>query len=525
MKHCFWATLGLFTISVAQLDESREPDIDRKMEQCVAMVSDAVKFFKEKPLGEACRSFQRDLVWRKGEIFPFVFDADGTCFVHDDDLTVIWKTFNTTKAGAGESLIQRMLKVAENGGWVSYEWDNGYKLSYVKMVKKAEKNYLIGAGFFPESPEFKTKQLVKSAITFLKESGVQDLADRINNPVGQFVRGDIYLWVYDLEGNVVAHGENLAMVGQNLIDWQDVDGKFRNREMIKLVSKGEGSGWIEYNDRGTTKRAYVEKVVDPATKKAYIVGGGYYPDIDGDAVRSFVQKAISFLRGNPRSVALRDFSNKAGGFVKGPMTIFVYDQDGVMLADAQNPGFIGQDLSKSRDAEGRFITKLILDQANTFGKGWVSFIDKRAYRNVYVEKIETPDGIFIVGSGYWPSEKSVSAESLVEKAAGYLETHDPEDSFFLFSSPSSDYVRGDLSIFVYDTAGTCLAYGVDRRRIWSNDIDMLDSKGQRISDRIIATAAAGGGWVDYPMNNATRRVYVKQVNRNSGYIVGSGYFL
>jgi len=219
MKRIFWGIFAIAFFGSASAYESHEPDIDRKMEQCVAIVSDAIKFFKEKPLGEACRAFQRDLTWRKGEIFPFVFDADGTCFVHDDDLTVIWKTFNTTKAGAGESLIQRMLKSAENGGWVSYEWDNGYKLSYVKMVKKGEKNFIIGAGFFPESPEFKTKQLVKSAITFLQDNGAQELADRINNPVGQFVRGDIYLWVYDLEGTVFAHGENLAMVGQNLIDW------------------------------------------------------------------------------------------------------------------------------------------------------------------------------------------------------------------------------------------------------------------------------------------------------------------
>lgn len=122
-------------------------------------------------------------------------------------------------------------------------------------------------------------------------------------------------------------------------------------------------------------------------------------------------------------------------------------------------------------------------------------MDKRAYRNVYVEKVETPDGLFIVGSGYWPSSKSVSTESLVEKASSFLETHEPTESFLLFSSPSNDYIRGDLSVFVYDTTGTCFAYGLDRGRIWSNDINVLDSKGQRISDRLLATAAAGGGWL------------------------------
>lgn len=524
--------LGLFGILLcaatslnAQNGEDKEPNIEKKMEQCIAIVGEAVNFLKQKPIGEACRSFQREIRWRRGEIFPFVFESNGACFVHDDDINVIWKNFDTQKTTGDMSFVQEMLKVGERGGWVSYEWDNGYKQAYVKIVKKGEKTYIVGAGFFPESPQFKTQQLVKTAISYLKENGLSQAVDTINNPVGMFVRGDIYLWIYDLEGTVMAHGENLAMVGQNLIDWQDADGKFRNREIIKIVSRPEGKGWIEYNDRGAAKRAYVEKVIDPQSKKEFVIGGGYYPDIDGNAVESFVKKAIAHLRANPSKTALSEFSNKAGGFVKGPMTIFVYSPDGIMLADAQNPAFIGQDLSKSRDSEGRFITQLILNQANTFGKGWVSFMDKRAYRNVYVEKVETPDGLFIVGSGYWPSRKSVATESLVEKASSFLETHEPTESFLLFSSPSNDYIRGDLSVFVYDTTGTCFAYGLDRGRIWSNDINVLDSKGQRISDRLLATAAAGGGWVEYPMNNAIRRAYVRQVDKNGGYIIGSGYYL
>lgn len=31
--------------------------------------------------------------------------------------------------------------------------------------------------------------------------------------------------------------------------------------------------------------------------------------------------------------------------------------------------------------------------------------------------------------------------------------------------------------------------------------------------------------VEYPMNNAIRRAYVRQVDKNGGYIIGSGYYL
>ncbi len=501
------------------ITDRRDVDIKKKTNDVKNLVRQAVDYFKKEgvTLGVACRSFEKDLKWRKGEISVFMFDRDGVAFVNQKK-NIIWQSFRDKKNKLGTSFIDEMFKVGEKGGWVSYQWNWGLQQAYVKTVVKAGKSYVIGAGFYPESGEFTTKQLVKSAVKNIKDSGdIKKVAVFINNPVGYYVKGPIYLWIFDTQGNYIAHGADLSMVGQNFINWQDADGKYRNREIIKKAQTGDGKGWVEYSDRGEKKRAYFERVVDPLTNKEYIVGGGYYPDINDDEAKSFVARAINYLKANGADVSFNDFSNKVGGFVKGPLTVFVYDLNGKSLADGENPNFKGQNLINSKDAEGRFIVRRILDQANNFGSGWVSFLDKNAYKDVYVEKIQVPDGDFVIGAGFWPSSKPRSVKSIVEKADRYLQTHTPEESFRAFTTDNSDFIWGDLSIFAYainsPTDIACVADGLEYDKIWSPGVNLKDEKGQRISDKITATATAGGGWVEYPQNNATFRVYVKAVTK------------
>lgn len=521
-----------------------EVNIKAKIEDCKKLVEDALAYFKKETLLHACHEFQKNPKWRKGEISIFVFEKSGICYVNEN-YDLIWKNFSTQKNNIGSSFVEDMLQRGEKGGWVSYIENFSNKQSYVKVVNKNGKVFIIGAGFYPESDEFIAQQLVKDAARFLINRGAQETFDRINNPIGFFVRGPIYLWAYDMEANTMAHGADISLVGQNSIDWQDSNGFYRNREMVK-IAQTDGKGWLNYLDRGVPKRSYIEKVTDPTTKKSYIIGGGYYPDINEDTVKSFVKRAISYLKANPRAVALADFSNKAGGFVKGPLTIFVYDLDGTVLADAENPGFINQNLKNSKDAEGKFITQRILEQAQNFGKGWVSFIDKKGYKDAYIEKIQIPSGDYIVGSGYWPTSKSRTVQSLVEKAIGYGLSHTIEETLEAFTSNNSDFIRGDVSIFAYDNQGICLTAGLDKCRIWSSEMGRKDETGVSIADKILETAAAGGGWVEFPMYNARRRVYVKQLEKkkstseelaviregaampelsDSTYVISAGYFL
>jgi signal transduction histidine kinase len=117
--------------------------------------------------------------------------------------------------------------------------------------------------------------MAKKAIGFLKTNGADKAYAEISNPKGQFVDRDLYVVVYDMNGKCLAHGANAKMIGRDLIDNKDVDGKEFMKERVEMMKK-QASGWQDYKFRNPTtnqiepKAMYIERVND------VIVGCGIY---------------------------------------------------------------------------------------------------------------------------------------------------------------------------------------------------------------------------------------------------------
>jgi cytochrome c len=117
--------------------------------------------------------------------------------------------------------------------------------------------------------------MVKKAIGFIKTNGADKAYAEISNPKGQFVDRDLYVVVYDMTGKCLAHGANAKMIGRDLIDNKDVDGKEFVKERVEMMKK-QASGWQDYKFRNPTtnqiepKAMYIERLND------VIVGCGIY---------------------------------------------------------------------------------------------------------------------------------------------------------------------------------------------------------------------------------------------------------
>lgn len=506
-----------------------EVDIARKKTEAVALVDAAVKYFKKNTLPHTCNAFKTNIRWSKGEMRPFVFDEKGVCYYSGDEGLYIWDNFESEKNGLNESIIKTMIDVGEKGGWITFTWDNAQKYSYVRTVLKKGKLYIVGTGFYPESPAYTIENMVKEAVYYLERKGLQEAIDRINNPIGYFVQGDLYLWMYDLQGNMMANGGHFALVGQNVWDWKDEDGRYINRHMINEAAD-KGEVFVDYKERGADKRAFIKRVQDPATKKTYVIGGGYYIDQGSDQLIAFVAKAINHLKAQGADVAFQDFSRRTGDFYHANLSVFVYDLEGKVLADGENPEFIGQNMMHLKDKDGKFVVKDIIENAKKNGQAYISFVDKRAYKVVYVKLVDVPDGKFIIGAGYWPLSKPYDVKFFVEKASLYLTENSVPKSCALFASRSPDFLRGDLKITVHNDEGVCLVDGFNKFRIWENDSLSRDNRGYNLTKKMIELADRGGGWIDYKADNGICRAYVKQVIKQEDddtkfYVVSAGYFL
>jgi cytochrome c len=66
--------------------------------------------------------------------------------------------------------------------------------------------------------------MVQKAIDFYKANGKDKTLAEISNPKGQFIQGDLYLFVWDMNGVVIAHGTNPKLIGKDMSQLKDVDG-------------------------------------------------------------------------------------------------------------------------------------------------------------------------------------------------------------------------------------------------------------------------------------------------------------
>jgi signal transduction histidine kinase len=111
--------------------------------------------------------------------------------------------------------------------------------------------------------------MVKKGVAAIKAGGKDHdkLYSEITAKDSKWADRDLYLVVYGLDGSVRAHGANAKLVGNNLMDMLDIDGKPYIKERIDLA-KSKGSFWQDYKFTNPTtkkiepKSMYCEKVED-----------------------------------------------------------------------------------------------------------------------------------------------------------------------------------------------------------------------------------------------------------------------
>jgi cytochrome c len=111
------------------------------------------------------------------------------------------------------------------------------------------------------------KALVKRAAAYVKYQGKEKALAEISTSKGMFDKGELYVFAYDLQGVMLAHPKNPALIGQNLIAVPDTEGKLFRKEIVEKA-KSQGSGWVDYvylnpeTNKQEHKTTYFQKVGD-----------------------------------------------------------------------------------------------------------------------------------------------------------------------------------------------------------------------------------------------------------------------
>jgi cytochrome c len=119
----------------------------------------------------------------------------------------------------------------------------------------------LAAGKYATTAE--AEAMVKKAVAFYEKDGREKALAEFQRKPGPFVDRDLYVTVYDMEGNCLSQ-INPKMIGKNMMDLRDPDGKFLIKERVD-AARTASSGWQDYkffnpvSKRIEPKRMYWEK--------------------------------------------------------------------------------------------------------------------------------------------------------------------------------------------------------------------------------------------------------------------------
>ena len=125
-----------------------------------------------------------------------------------------------------------------------------------------------GGALAAEPTEQDAIAMTERGAAYMKAHGKEEMIKKISAKDPEFIQGSLYVDMRDLHsGIVLAHPVNPSIVGKDLTDIPDANGKRYRRDIIELAQK-KGKGWVDYQYKNPTsgkiepKTTYILRVGD-----------------------------------------------------------------------------------------------------------------------------------------------------------------------------------------------------------------------------------------------------------------------
>ena len=371
-------------------------------------------------------------------------------------------------------------------------------------------------------------QLVNAGLEHLQNNPIEKALSDFTH-TKEFKRGELYLFVFDLRGRCLAHGNEENLLWRNLYDLQDTYGTHIVQNMINAAKKG--GDWVTYHWRNATKVSHIKPFEKDGQE--YLIGAGYYPHSKSDTVVNLVKGAVSgFKKGLKKGFTPSDLfsvmSYPIGKFIRGDLYLYALDEKGTLRAQGDRPGLIGTNSWEYKDARGKLVNQEIINGLKATDKGiWVDYISKNAQKKAYAEKVIDEDGnMYAIACGYYPDADRSQVQNLVKRGYQFMKTHGITATGDQFSSKRIKTFRyGDLFLEVYNLKGKCIAHGGNPELVGRNMWNAKSDDGRFFVREMVEQAEKAPAWLNFKQRNAYRSVYAEFVDLGiDQYIIASSLY-
>jgi signal transduction histidine kinase len=139
----------------------------------------------------------------------------------------------------------------------------------MKLLATVTALCLVSAAALANEPTEKDAiAMAERGAAMVKAKGKDEVMKRITAKDPDFVQGSLYIDMRDVKtGIVLAHPYNPSIVGKDLTDVPDANGKKYRREIIELAA-AKGKGWVDYQYKNPTSGK-----IEPKTTYILLVDG------------------------------------------------------------------------------------------------------------------------------------------------------------------------------------------------------------------------------------------------------------
>ena len=254
------------------------------------------------------------------------------------------------------------------------------------------------------------KAFLNGAVTYLRDNGLEKALQEFNNRSGSFVRKDLYIFGYDMNGTCIVHPINPALIGQRGLS--DVNGVDVVGRELALANRDGGTMYIVFpNPAHEGKPELKQLFIETVNGSLYLGSGLYISNISAsfdprerDDLMAYVNEALQFAGKNGMQKSLAVFNDPEGNFTRDGRYIFAYDYEGRTLSLPYQPDLIGTNRINVVDPNGVDFVRQAIDVAR-MGNGSLYYVYPDSSRNMTqalkLSYVADVDGTWFLGSGIY----------------------------------------------------------------------------------------------------------------------------
>ncbi|MFR0691777.1 cache domain-containing protein [Enterobacterales bacterium AE_CKDN230030158-1A_HGKHYDSX7] len=248
----------------------------------------------------------------------------------------------------------------------------------------------------------RAKALLSRAVTAYKQEG--DKAFAAFSRQGEFVDGDLYVFVVDSQGTMLASGgPSVVLIGRDVSSTLDPSLQQQFAKTLKSPETGKVQQadyrWKNWADgQVERKHVYYQRVGE-----RFLAVGYYIPRASAQQAAAMLDKAVKAVEADPEGT-FKQVTARDKAFIEDDLYVFVVDLDtSKFVAHGFNTRMVGTDFDSLKDPGGNPIGHAMLELVKAKGEAEFEY----QWRNPVTSKVENKHaflrkaGHYLVAVGYY----------------------------------------------------------------------------------------------------------------------------